>query len=99
MRQLERLLVIRKSLLSVVSLDCGVVVFLCELHAVDELTHVFGQHLVRHLHLAVRAGREGRDEAVHRGEQFPQLQPNLFSEDCIACVSDRPWLTFLTRSR
>ena len=66
-----------KVLLSVIPLDCGVVVFLCELHAVDELAHVFGQHLVRHLHLAVRAGGEGGDEAVHRGQELPQLQSDL----------------------
>ena len=29
------------------------------------------------LHLAVCVLREGGDKTVHRGQQFPQLQPDL----------------------
>ena len=65
--------------LPVLGLDGGVVVFLGELHAVDEVAHVLAQHLVRHLDLAVRGAGEGGDQAVHRRQQLPQLQPHLHS--------------------
>ena len=58
--------IIKRILLSVIPLNCCVVVFLRELHAVDEITHVFGEHLVGHLHLPVGVGGEGGDESVHR---------------------------------
>ena len=64
-------------LLSVVSLDCCVVVFLSELHAVDKVAHVLGEHLVRHLDLSVSVGGEGRNETIHSSQQLPQLQANL----------------------
>ena len=64
-------------LLPVVAFNCCVVVFLSELHAVDEITHVFGEDLVCHLHLSVSVGGEGGDESVHCSQQLPQLQTNL----------------------